>query len=181
MSVNLQKGSKINLSKECSDTLKKVNVGLGWDTRTDLDSFAFLIDDKNKVCDTVYFGNKKCKGVKLNGDNITGKGDGDDEIITVNFEKVPDEIIKIKFGANIFAAGFKLFGVKKFSQVKGAYVRLVNVENDVELCRYNLTEDGKNFNAFIFAELYRMADGTWNFEALGQGVNGSVDDIKKMI
>lgn len=178
MSVNLTKGSKINLSKECKGSLKMIDVGLGWDTRTDLDSFAFLINDKNIVENTVYFGNKSCMGVRLNGDNLTGAGDGDDEIITVDFSKIPDNIVSIKFGANIFAAGLKLWGVKKFSQVKGAYIRLVNKENNAELCRYNLTEEGKNFNAFIFAELYRTPDNTWDFKAIGKGMNGSVDTIK---
>ncbi len=182
MSINLKKGSKVNLSKECNASqLKVLDVGLGWDTRTDLDSFAFLMNSKNQVTDTVCYASKSIKGVSLNGDNITGAGDGDDEIITVNLAKVPNDITRIKFGANIFAAGLKLFGVKNFSQVKGAYIRLVNKENNQELCRYNLSEDGGKFNAFLFADLYREADGTWNFEAVGQGVNGSISAIAEKI
>ncbi len=182
MSINLKKGSKINLSKDCSaGTLKKVDVGLGWDTRTDLDSFAFLINDKNQVEATVCYVNKSKSGVSLNGDNLTGAGDGDDEIISVNFSKVPQNITCIKFGANIFAAGLKLFGVKHFSQVKGAYIRLVNKENNQELCRYNLEQEGGKFNAFIFAQLYRQSDNTWNFEAIGQGMNGSISTIEQKL
>ncbi len=182
MSINLKKGSKINLSKDCNASkLNLLDVGLGWDTRTDLDSFAFLINNKNQIVDTICYSNKSKKGVSLNGDNLTGAGDGDDEIISVNLNAVPHSITRIKFGANIFAAGLKLFGVKHFSQVKGAYIRLVNKENNQELCRYNLSEDGGKFNAFLFADLYRESDGTWNFEAVGQGANGLISAIAEQL
>lgn len=177
MSVNLKKGVKINLAKHSDKTLKKIQLGLGWSTQTDLDSFAFLIDKYNNIDNTVYFGNKSSGGVMLHGDNLKGGTGGDDAIITVDLETVPSHIVKIKFGANIFAAGIKLWGVKKFSQVKNAYIRLVNSETGVEICRYDLTEDGKKFNAFLFADICRQPDGTWTFEAVGQGVNGSIDAI----
>lgn len=181
MSVNLAKGGRVNLTKQSDRKLRHIDLGLGWNTRTDLDSFAFIIDNHNQIVNTVYFGNKTAYGISLNGDNLTGGGGGDDEIISVDFDKIPDYIVKIKFGANIFAAGIKLWGVKKFSQVKNAYIRLVNKDNNTELCRYNLTEDGKNFNAFLFADLCRQSDGSWTFEAVGQGVNGSIDAIRSYI
>ena len=174
--ISLQKGQKVNLKKE-DQTLKELQVGLGWDTRTDLDSMAFLFDTNGKLKETVYFGDQKHKGIFLNGDNLTGQGDGDDEIITVNLEQLPSWVQKISFGANIFAAKIKLWGVKDFSQVKGAYIRIVNSITNQEICRYSLSNIGKGFHAFYFADLIRTSSGEWEFVAIGKGMNGSVSSI----
>lgn len=174
--ITLTKGNKVNLNKE-DNTLKVLQVGLGWDTRTDLDSMAYLFDENNKVKDIVYFGSKRSKGIFLNGDNLTGEGDGDDEIITVTLDQLPNWVTKISFCANIFAAGVKLWGVKDFSKVNGAYIRIVNSQTKKEICRYNLNENGKGFNAFYFADLVRSAN-EWEFVSVGKGLNGSVEKIK---
>lgn len=173
--ISLTKGNKISLIKEDS-TLKKMEVGLGWDTRTDLDSIAFLFD-KNVVKATVYFGDKNKPGIFLNGDNLTGEGDGDDEIITVTLNQLPPWVTKIAFCANIFAAGIKLWGVKDFSKVNGAYIRIVNAESKKEICRYNLQENGKGFNAFYFADLVKVGN-EWEFVPVGKGMNGSIDKLR---
>lgn len=177
--ISLQKGNKVNLRKEDS-TLKKMQVGLGWDTKTDLDSMAFLYDQKGKIKKTICFTNMKEKGIFLNGDNVTGKGDGDDEIITVDLQQLPEWVTKISFGANIFAAKLKLWGVKDFSKVSGAYIRIVNADSQKELCRYNLQEDGKGKNAFYFADLVKNGE-EWEFVAIGRGLNGSIETIKKQL
>lgn len=174
--LNLKKNDILDLSKVSSD-LNIVDVGLGWDTRMDLDSIAFMLNSDNKVVDTVYFGEKHAKGVRLNGDNLTGEGDGDDEIITVTFKDVPKNVIKIALYVNIYGATSGIFKKKNFSQVQGAYVRLVNHENGKELCRYSLTEDGRSYNAFHFADLIRNANG-WSFNAIGKGCNGSVSQLE---
>ena len=174
--VNLQKGSKVSLKKEDS-TLKKLEVGLGWDTKTDLDSIAYLFDSNNKIRETVYFGSKKHQGIFLNGDNLTGEGDGDDEIITVTLEELPKWVTKISFCANIYAAGMKLWGVKDFSKVNGAYIRIVNAVSKKEICKYDLKENGKGFNAFYFADLVKNGD-EWEFVAVGRGMKGSVEKLQ---
>ena len=165
--IKLEKNSKINLNKE-DGSLKVVQVGLGWDTKTDLDSIAYLYDETGKIKNTVYFGNKNYTGIFLNGDNLTGKGDGDDEIITVTLDQLPKCVKKISFCANIFAAKIKLWGVKDFSKVEGAYIRIVNKKNQNEICRYDLKENGKGFNAFYFADLVRT-NNEWEFVAVGKG------------
>lgn len=177
--IKLEKNSKISLKKEDA-SLKVVQVGLGWDTKTDLDSIAYLYDEAGKIKNTVYFGAKKFTGIFLNGDNLTGEGDGDDEIITVTLEQLPKWVTKVSFCANIFAAKVKLWGVKDFSKVKGAFIRIVNAESNKEICRYDLHEDGKGFNAFYFADLVRT-DGDWEFVAVGKGINGSIDAIKEQL
>lgn len=178
--VSLTKGEKVNLKKE-DNTLKVVEVGLGWDTRTDLDSMAFLFDETGKLRNTICFTNKSSKGIFLNGDNLTGEGEGDDEIITVDLEKLPDWVRRISFGANIFAAKLKLWGVKDFSKVNGAYIRIVNSVTKQEICRYDLKEAGKGFNAFHFADLVRLENKEWEFVTVGRGMNGSIEAIGKQI
>lgn len=179
--LNLNKGAVLNLTKTTPE-LKKMMIGLGWDTRMDLDTIAYLADSKGVIKETVYFGSKNHKGIYLNGDNLTGAGDGDDECIFVDFSQLPPWVESVKVCVNIFLGG-GLFGIgkKDFSCVKGAFIRLVNNENNQEICRYNLTEDGKGFNGFHFADLNKQSDGTWNFVAIGEGVNGNVEKIRNKL
>ena len=179
ISLDLKKGMVLDLTKH-DENLRRINLGLGWDTHMDLDSIAFLLDENNKLIETVCYYNKNGTGVRLNGDNTTGEGDGDDEIIFVNLDRVEDRVKRIALYANIYNAGsFGLFSKgKTFGQVKGAYIRLVNEITDQEICKYSLTEDGNKYNAFHFADLVRT-DGVWTFEAVGEGANGSIEQLEK--
>lgn len=178
--ISLQKGATVSLKKE-DQSLEILEIGLGWDTKTDLDTMAFLFDQNGKIQKIINFVNKKESGIFLNGDNLTGQGAGDDEIITVNLRELPKWVQKVSFGANIFAAKIKLWGVKDFSQVKGAYIRIVNKENKKEICRYDLKENGKGYNAFYFADLIRQEGDEWKFAAVGRGMNGSAEKIAKQL
>lgn len=182
VALNLNKGDILNLTKDNGIyTLQKLHIGLGWQTTTDLDSIAYLKDANNVIQETVYFGNKNHKGIRLLGDNLTGsKTAADDEVIIIDLYNLPDYVKKIDICANIFAAGAKLFGVKDFKKVKNAFIRIVDDVTGDELCRYNLSEDGKGFNAFHFGCLTREY-GFWQFIAVGQGLNGSVDKIAQTL
>ena len=164
--LNLTKGTLLDLSKKDPD-LRLLQVGLGWDTKMDLDSHAYLLDNNNKLIEHVSFSNLKGTGVRLNGDNMTGKGDGDDEIIFVNFSELKDSVSKISFYVNIFS--FNPFSKKDFSQVKGAYVRLVNSETNIDLCKYSITDSGKGVRVFHFADLVKI-NGKW-LSQIEQGFN----------
>lgn len=174
--LNLKKGDTLNLSKETS-SLKYLDICLGWDTVCDLDSIAFLTDRDGIIKDTVFFGDKRKQGIFLNGDNMTGAGDGDDEIISVTFDELPDWVEKIQVCVNVFSFIFK---AKDFSKVKGSYVRLIDKSTSKELCRYNLNEDGAGFNAFHFANLIKN-ENEWTFEAVGCGMNGDVGKLRKQL
>lgn len=189
MSVSLQKGQKVNLSKE-SAGLSKVMVGLGWDEaeqtggggflsalfggkKQDIDCDASALLLKNgKLAgteDLVYFGNLKHKSgtVKHMGDNLTGAGEGDDEQILVDLAHVPAEYDRIVIVVNIYQA------VKRnqhFGMIKNAFIRLVDDRNNKEICKYNLTESYPGMTAMIFGEIYRH-NGEWKFSAIGQGTN----------
>lgn len=184
MSVSLQKGQKVSLTKNNAG-LSNILVGLGWDAveqtkggffskilqSIDCDASAILLQDgklKNKK-DIVYFGNLRHSSgtVTHMGDNLTGAGDGDDEQILIDLSKVPQEYDKIVIVVNIFHA------VKRnqhFGMIKNAFIRLVDGRNNSEMCRYNLTEDYSGMTAMIFGEVYRH-NGEWKFSAVGQGTN----------
>ena len=117
----------------------------------------------------VFYGNLRheTESVVHMGDNLTGAGDGDDEQICVDLNGVPQDVDKIVFDVNIFAARERM---QHFGMIQNAFIRLVNADNNSELYRYNLSENYSGLTAMIFGEVYRH-NGEWKFSALGQGTN----------
>ena len=183
MAVSLTKGGNVNLSKE-SPGLNKIAVGLGWDARAtdgaafDLDASVFLVklDGKVRTDSDFCFYNNKVAGdgaVQHMGDNTTGEGEGDDEVVKVELAKVPGDLDKIIFTVSIYDAEARK---QNFGQVNHAYIRIVNEENGVEIARYDLSEDASIETAMIFGEIYRI--GTeWKFKAVGQGFAGGLGPL----
>ncbi|WDV45600.1 TerD family protein [Clostridiaceae bacterium M8S5] len=184
MSINLSKGQKIDLTKS-NPGLKKVIVGLGWDTNQydgghdfDLDASAFLVGVNGKVnndLDFIFYNNltHSSGGVIHTGDNRTGEGDGDDEQIIIDFPAIPSEIDKIAITVTIHDAVARS---QNFGQVSNAFVRIVNEETGEEVLRYDLTEDFSIETALVFCELYRH-DGEWKFSAVGSGFQGGLASL----
>ena len=181
MAINLSKGGNINLSKT-APTMSKVDLGLGWNPRAtdgkafDLDAVAFLTGEDGKVRldgEFIFFNQKvsPCGSVTNNGDNRTGDGDGDDETISVDLSKVPQEVAKIVFAVTIHEGQQNS---QNFGMVDKAYIRVINQDaNAEELARFDLSEDGSTEVAMIFGELYRHS-GEWKFKAVGQGFSGGL-------
>lgn len=175
--LNLSKGDLLNLSKQNS-ILSNINLGLGWDASVngrelDLDVTAIMVNEDNKIFDMIYFGNLQGLGVKLNGDNRTGHGENDDEIITIDFNSISKQVKYIGVFVNIFdACG------RDFSKVRNAYIRMVNNDTNEEVCRYALNENGRGFNAFHFANLEKV-EGEWIFTAIGEGTNGRMLTLRE--
>ncbi len=181
MAINLSKGGNINLSKT-APTMNKVDLGLGWNPRAtdgkafDLDALAFLTGEDGKVRldgEFIFFNQKvsPCGSVTHNGDNRTGDGDGDDETISVDLSKVPQEVAKIVFAVTIHEGQQN---GQNFGMVDRAYIRVINQDaNAEELARFDLSEDGSTEVAMIFGELYRHS-GEWKFKAVGQGFSGGL-------
>ncbi len=184
MSISLQKGQKVSLSKENAG-LSKVVIGLGWDEvqkgkggffakkpkPIDCDASALLLINgrlTNKE-DIIYFGNLRHKSgtIQHMGDNLTGAGEGDDEQIIVDLANVPAEYDRIVLVVNIYQAVQRN---QHFGMVENAFIRLVDGRNNNEMCRYNLTENYSGMTAMIFGEVYRH-NGEWKFNAIGQGTN----------
>ncbi len=192
MSVKLQKGQKVSLSKDHAG-LSKVIVGLGWDEveqssgfflfkkkPIDCDAFALLLQDGKlkKESDIVYFGHLKHSSgaVKHQGDNLTGAGEGDDEQIVIQLDKVPPEYDRIVLAVNIYQAYQRK---QHFGMIRNAFIRLVDARDDKELCIYNLTENYADQTAVLFGEVYRY-NGEWKFNAVGQGTrDGSISEFAK--
>jgi tellurium resistance protein TerD len=173
--VSLSKGGNVSLTK-AAPNLTAVLVGLGWDARTttgtdfDLDASALLTNADGKVLSDshfVFFNNLKSPdgSVEHTGDNLTGEGEGDDEVIKVNLAGVPGDVAKIVFPVSIYEAETRQ---QSFGQVRNAYIRVVNQTDNNELARYDLTEDASTETAMVFGELYRNG-AEWKFRAIGQG------------
>ncbi|MPQ42862.1 TerD family protein [Clostridium tarantellae] len=171
--LNLQKNDILDLTKK-NPGLKKVRLGAGWDISNngadfDMDIAAFLLDKNNKfntVDNVIFFNNKVGQGISLGGDNRSGVGDGDDEVINIDLENINSNIAKIVFVVTIHNAQKNR---QTFGMINNSYVRLIDLENkDKELCRFNLKENGSTATSVIFAELIK--DGLdWQFKAIGEG------------
>ena len=181
MAVSLRKGQKVELTKG-NPALKKILIGLGWDTNKydggfdfDLDAAAFLLGANGKVtsdADFVFYNNLKhaSGAVEHLGDNLTGAGEGDDEEIKIDLEKVPANIEKIDFTVTIYDADARK---QTFGQVSNAYIRVVDDVTQQELIRYDLGEDFSVETAVVVGEIYRH-NGEWKFNAIGSGWSGGL-------
>ena len=181
MASSLTKGQKVDLTKN-NPGLKNVLVGLGWDINRfdsgsdfDLDASAFLVQENGKVSgdqDFIFYSNlEHPSGAVVHlGDNRTGAGDGDDEQITVDLSKVPENIARIAFTVTIYDAESRR---QNFGQVANAFIRLVNADTDEEIVRYDLGEDFSIETAMVVGELYRH-NGEWKFNAIGSGYQGGL-------
>ncbi len=177
--VNLKKGQKVSLTKS-NPGLAKIMVGLGWDTNKydgghdfDLDTGVFMIQEDGKVADSkdfIYYGNltHSTESVKHFGDNLTGAGDGDDEVIEIDLTKVPDNVRKLVFTVAIYESDSRN---QNFGMVENAFIRILDKANGSELLRYDLSEDYDSETALVVGELYRH-NGEWKFKAVGSGYNG---------
>ncbi len=183
MAVNLQKGQKISLEKEAGGSLTNVVMGLGWDCvkkkglfgmgggdqDIDLDASCILFNDGGQPVDVVWFRQLKSKDGSIvhTGDNRTGAGDGDDEQIKVNLDKVPAGVRSLVFTVNSFTG-------QNFSQVENAFCRLVNGKDGKEIARFNLSVQG-NHSAQIMAKVYRH-NNEWKMHAIGENGRGRTFD-----
>ncbi|MBP1053169.1 TerD family protein [Rhodococcus qingshengii] len=185
MGVTLAKGGNVSLSK-AAPNLTKVAVGLGWDARStsgadfDLDASALVTGPERKVLSDlhfVFYNNLRSPdgSIEHTGDNLTGEGDGDDEVIKVDLPAVPPNVTNIFFPVSIHDADARL---QSFGQVTNAYIRVVDLSNGSELARYDLSEDASTETAMLFGELYRH-NGEWKFRAVGQGYASGLAGIAR--
>ena len=189
MAISLQKGQRVSLSKESKEGLNRVIVGLGWDEAKrpqpkgflaslfggggepqaiDCDASALLLQGGKlrNWKDVVYFGNlgHSSGAVQHQGDNLTGEGEGDDEQIVIELDKVPVQYDRIVVVVNIFRAVARH---QHFGMIENAFIRIMDARNSQELCRFNLSEHYDDMTAMIFGEVYRHGD-EWKFNAIGQ-------------
>jgi len=185
MGLNLEKGQKADITKGTG--IKKIKVGLGWDAQAsggapfDLDAMTFLLNKDGKCAspdDFIYFHHLKhpSGAVTHSGDNLTGAGDGDDEVITFELDKVPATIEKMTLIICIYEA---LKRNENFGMVKNAFARVVNADDNKEIMKYDLSEDYSTSTAVIVGEIYRK-DGEWKFSAIGEGKKEEIGGMAKI-
>ncbi|MEY2856597.1 MAG: hypothetical protein RLZZ74_907 [Cyanobacteriota bacterium] len=186
MTINLSKGERISLEK-VAPGLVQIFIGLGWDINVtdtggdfDIDASIFLLDSNDKLISEqhfIFYNNPKSpdpeQSIQQRGDNRTGAGEGDDEIVDVNLKTVPPEVVKMALTVTIHEADKRH---QNFGQVSNAFVRIVNCANEQEIVRYDLTEDFSVETALIMAELYRK-DGEWRMNAVGAGYEGGLQAL----
>lgn len=180
--LNLQKHDVLDLTKK-NPGLEKVILGAGWDVASigqdfDVDIAAFLLNANGKVGqipqDVIFFNNKFGDGIYLEGDNRTGAGEGDDERIQIDLSQIRSDVQKIVFIVTIHNAQEKR---QTFGMVNNSYVRILDAKNnEKEICRFNLKENGSTVTSVVFAELYK--DGyEWYFKAIGDGKIADLNGI----
>ncbi len=178
MSISLQKGQKVSLEKPGGGGLTRVRMGLGWDAvakkglfgkskaqSIDLDASCLMFDAGGNLADSVWFRQLRSKdgSVLHTGDNLTGEGEGDDEVINVDLSAVPANITQLVFTVNSFTG-------QDFSQIENAFCRLVDEGTGQEIARYELSGSGRH-NAQIMAKVSRDGQG-WSITAIGATANG---------
>ncbi len=175
--VSLVKRQTVSLVKTGAPALRTVTMGLGWDPvgrgkDVDLDASVIAFDEWGKDVDKIWYGNLTgLKGaIKHSGDNLTGQGDGDDEVITLQLDQVPPSVQTLVFTVNSFTQ-------QKFTEVKNAYCRLLD-DRGSELVRFDLT-DAEPRTGVLMCLMRRQGDGTWSMTALGDFHDGR--NVKKMI
>lgn len=185
MTISLNKGGNLSLSKT-DPTLNNVIIGLGWDARPtdgqdfDLDASAFMLKNDGKVrsdADFIFYNQLRssCGSIEHTGDNRTGAGDGDDESLILQLNKIPLDVERIAFTVTIHDADIRK---QNFGQVSNAFIRVVNKDTNVEVARYDLSEDASIETAMIFGEIYRH-NGEWKFKAVGQGYAGGLAPLAR--
>ena len=184
--INLSKGQKVAIDNAVNYAM----VGLGWDTNHfdngsdfDLDASIFLLDANDKLSDElnfVFYNNltDPAQCVCHSGDNRVGDSEGDDEMIFIDFTKIPANIQKLAVVVTIHDAEERR---QNFGQVNNAYIRLVKTDTfkataGVEELRFDLSEDYSTQTSMLMAEIYRH-NGTWKFAARGDGYNTGLADF----
>jgi stress response protein SCP2 len=171
--VSLQKRETVSLVKTGAPPLRRVAMGLGWDPAAagrsiDLDASAITIDGRGKKSDSVWFMSKSAfrGAIEHSGDNLTGDGSGDDETITVDLLALPAEVAAVVFVVNSFQG-------QKFTEVRSAYCRLLDLDSGAELVRFDITES-KPSTGVVMCVLRRSADSgdAWDMTAIGEFHDG---------
>lgn len=186
MGINLQKGQSINLSKysasELATELRNLHVGLGWDVNksvtADLDAFILVGNATGKVTETISFSRKVSsdRAIQHLGDNLTGVGEGDDEVILIDLQKLDRNTESLLVGVTVYQARVP------FSKVDNAFIRLVNKDTNQELTRFNLSEDKGNNYSLILGQIIKNQDGTWTFNTAGVATEDrTIDAVRNRV
>ncbi len=167
--VSLQKNQTVSLVKGGRPLLSQVKMGLGWEPAfrgkdIDLDASVIAYGPQRNHLDSCYFGKLTILNgsIKHSGDNLTGEGAGDDEVIVVDLGRLPAEATGLVFTVNSFSG-------QKFTEVAKAYCRLIDAGTGEELVRFDLT-GAEPQTGVMMAKLIKQFSGEWEMTAMGDFV-----------
>lgn len=167
--VSLQKNQTVSLVKGGRPLLSQVKMGLGWEPAyrgkdIDLDASVIAYGPQRNHIDSCYFGKLSIVNgaIKHSGDNLTGEGGGDDEVIVVDLGRLPQEVTGLVFTVNSFSG-------QKFTEVAKAYCRLLDAATGEELVRFDLT-NAEAQTGVMMAKLIKQFSGEWEMTAIGDFV-----------
>ncbi|MET9664342.1 TerD family protein [Streptomyces sp. NPDC006475] len=167
--VSLQKNQTVSLVKGGRPLLSQVKMGLGWEPAfrgkdIDLDASVIAYGPNRNHLDSCYFGKLTILNgaIKHSGDNLTGEGAGDDEVIVVDLGRLPADATGLVFTVNSFSG-------QKFTEVAKAYCRLIDAASGEELVRFDLT-GAEPQTGVMMAKLIKQFSGEWEMTAIGDFV-----------
>ncbi|MFF9777081.1 TerD family protein [Streptomyces sp. NPDC013978] len=167
--VSLQKNQTVSLVKGGRPLLSQVKMGLGWEPAyrgkdIDLDASVIAYGPQRNHIDSCYFGKLSIVNgaIKHSGDNLTGEGGGDDEVIVVDLGRLPQDVTGLVFTVNSFSG-------QKFTEVAKAYCRLLDAATGEELVRFDLT-NAEAQTGVMMAKLIKQFTGEWEMTAMGDFV-----------
>lgn len=186
MAIVLEKKQKIDLKKGGA-ALNKVHIGLGWDPadgyseEIDCDVSVFMLDENFKIPDDNYFvfyNNLKSgdSAVIHQGDNRTGDGDGDDEVVNIDLNQVSPSVLQLIFVVTIDGAEEKN---QDFSNLSNSFLRICNLDTGEEFCRFTLNEKFSGYDSVQIGRVFR-SDHEWAFEAMGDPFQGGLGALVEL-
>lgn len=184
MGISLQKSQSVSLAKEARSGLSRITLGVGWDVakggffgrmlgggEIDLDASCLTFDAGKAVLETVWFGEliNASGTIRHSGDNLTGEGDGDDESISIQLDRLDAKVEFIVLTVNSFRG-------QTFDKVANAFGRVVDNQSGREMVRFDISDSGPH-TGLILASLTRNG-GQWDFKAIGERTGGrTVHDL----
>jgi tellurium resistance protein TerZ len=183
--ISLQKSQSVSLAKEAPNGLTQISLGVGWDVARkgffggllggggdiDLDASCITFDGDKTVLESVWFGKlTNASGtIRHSGDNLTGEGDGDDESIAIQLDRLDSKVEYLVLTVNSFRG-------QTFDKVANAFARVVDKRSGKELARFDISDSGSH-TGLILASLSRNG-GQWDFKAIGERTGGrTVHDL----
>ncbi|WP_244930363.1 TerD family protein [Nocardioides sp. W7] len=173
--IELSKGQEWTLATESGEPVTRLRLGLGWDqernagpagAKRDVDLDASVVQFMGEqLFDLAFYNNLATRdgSVVHQGDNRSGSGDGDDEVIAVDLAKVYAKVETIVLLVSSYQG-------HTLDWIANAYCRIVDDATDTELARFTLTA-GVPQTGLAMATIFRDGSGSgWRLRAIGEGI-----------
>ncbi|MGW4245111.1 TerD family protein [Nocardia sp. NPDC004722] len=160
------------------EPFESIALGLGWDPmdgaiameadplraiadRFDANLAALLFGGEN-LLDVVFYDHLTSSdgSVRHTGDNLTGEGDGDNEMIIAELDRIPGPVTSLIFVVTSYTA-------RPFTDTSNAYCHVTDPVSLQEIARFVLT--GGPHTAFVVGKLTRLPL-SWVFTGIGAGL-----------